>query len=338
MLFKLEFLSIFFVVEKTKAFGENNSKRINISSSLNQLKAKFGCIPPDSWNIMRLKNYAGAVVCSPSDYESNNEPNNMTLHPIVMDVKESTIIDIDETQKTMTMQIDLIFVWYDERIKAVFPGNRGFAKLIYYRITEQKPKFWDPFLTLLIAKQKNRRYMLDPIIVKMGLMGIKTVNEYLSSYNSTTSFSSDLTSVVTSEIKWELTVACPFDYSDFPFDAHKCPLEITLPYGGNLTFFNKQKRVMKYLNGFEIVSHDLCPFTGMNAVENVHNTTFGFVVSAKRQISSYVYQYYAPSVTIVIAASLSFVIPLPAIPGRVSLVVTLFLTLTNIFIHHMVRP
>ena len=63
---------------------------------------------------------------------------------------------------------------------------------------------------------------------------------------------------------------------------------------------------------------------------------FGVEVEMKRQLSGYIYQYYLPSITIAIASSISFIIPLTAIPGRVALVGTQFLTLTNIFIHQMV--
>ena len=56
----------------------------------------------------------------------------------------------------------------------------------------------------------------------------------------------------------------------------------------------------------------------------------------ERQVSKYIYQYYIPCITIVIATSFSFIIPLSAIPGRVALIVTQFLTLTNIFINQVV--
>ena len=39
---------------------------------------------------------------------------------------------------------------------------------------------------------------------------------------------------------------------------------------------------------------------------------------------------------IVVVSFISFLVPLTAIPGRIALVVTQFLTLTNMFIHQMV--
>ena len=55
-----------------------------------------------------------------------------------------------------------------------------------------------------------------------------------------------------------------------------------------------------------------------------------------RDIKKYLFQYYLPSAIIVFVSQTSFVIPLSAIPGRISLVVTQFLALTNIFINEQV--
>ena len=63
----------------------------------------------------------------------------------------------------------------------------------------------------------------------------------------------------------------------------------------------------------------------------------GFNVTLVRIIQPYLYQYYFPSIAIVVVSQISFMIPLSATPGRIALVVTQFLTLTNIFIHQMVK-
>ena len=73
----------------------------------------------------------------------------------------------------------------------------------------------------------------------------------------------------------------------------------------------------------------------INETSEVRND-FGFTVEVKRRISSYIIQYYLPCASIVAISSISFIIPVTAIPGRVSLVVTLFLTLSNLIIHHEV--
>ena len=71
-------------------------------------------------------------------------------------------------------------------------------------------------------------------------------------------------------------------------------------------------------------------------LEHHHQTSLGFDIVIKRRPSKYIFQYFLPSCAIVGASSFSFIIPLSAIPGRVALLVTQFLTLTNIFINSMV--
>ena len=63
---------------------------------------------------------------------------------------------------------------------------------------------------------------------------------------------------------------------------------------------------------------------------------FGFDIKLQRFIQPYVFQYYFPCAAIVIISQISFTIPVSAIPGRVGIIVTQFLTLTNIFIYQMV--
>ena len=45
--------------------------------------------------------------------------------------------------------------------------------------------------------------------------------------------------------------------------------------------------------------------------------------------------YYIPSILIVLVSEIGFVVPVTAIPGRIGLLVTQFLTLINLFIHQM---
>ena len=105
----------------------------------------------------------------------------------------------------------------------------------------------------------------------------------------------------------------------------------------NLTIHNENQHTTSYdTDGFEIQSHEIGTEKFCIRLLATHWTVFYFDVRVKRQISQYIFQYYIPSITIVIASSVSFIIPLSAIPGRVALVVTQFLTLTNIFIHQMV--
>ena len=98
------------------------------------------------------------------------------------------------------------------------------------------------------------------------------------------------------------------------------------------------------LNGFDVLLSPIGAYCENPEVldNSGHNPTqyqwtdTGFNITLKRIIQPYLYKYYFPSIAIVIVSFISFIIPLSAIPGRIVLVVTQFLTLTSIFIHQMV--
>ena len=132
-------------------------------------------------------------------------------------------------------------------------------------------------------------------------------------------------------------MSCYFNFSTFPFDTQECYFIMDLPFNWNLTLHSENEYTAKYhADGFEIQSYEFGPIKDYDKLLAMHSTLFGVVVKAKRHVSMYILQYYLPSISIVMASSISFIIPLSAIPGRVALVVTQFLTLTNIFIHQMV--
>merc|ERR1711874_522483 len=57
----------------------------------------------------------------------------------------------------------------------------------------------------------------------------------------------------------------------------------------------------------------------------------GFEMVLQRHVSHYLITYYLPSGLFVIVSWISFVVPPDIIPGRMALLVTLFLVLVNIF-------
>merc|ERR1712038_558237 len=57
----------------------------------------------------------------------------------------------------------------------------------------------------------------------------------------------------------------------------------------------------------------------------------GFEMVLTRYVSTYIITYYLPSGLCVIVSWISFLIPMDVIPGRMALLVTLFLVLVNIF-------
>ena len=66
----------------------------------------------------------------------------------------------------------------------------------------------------------------------------------------------------------------------------------------------------------------------------------GFELTLQRKVSHYIITYYLPSGMFVIVSWISFLVPPEIVPGRMTLLVTVFLVLVNIFntITRSVRP
>ena len=60
------------------------------------------------------------------------------------------------------------------------------------------------------------------------------------------------------------------------------------------------------------------------------------IIEMKRRLLPFVIQYYLPCIAIIIVSLISFLISIESLPARVSLLVTQFLTLTNILIAQQV--
>ena len=83
-------------------------------------------------------------------------------------------------------------------------------------------------------------------------------------------------------------------------------------------------------NGFEITIKPLGTLVDPNTIMQNSTGEFGFDIKLQRIIQPYVFQYYFPCAAIVIISLISFLIPLSAIPGRVGVMVTQFLSMTSI--------
>ena len=134
-------------------------------------------------------------------------------------------------------------------------------------------------------------------------------------------------------------VYCEFALSRYPLDYQNCvfgfgsqanDVQFVL-YDVNHTCHQDKK--------YQAVEFDV----SVSLFEDTLNQTLdkppvvGFNIKIDRIISPFLFKYYLPCFAIVAASQISFIIPLSAIPGRVALMVTQFLTLTNLFIYQMVH-
>ena len=151
------------------------------------------------------------------------------------------------------------------------------------------------------------------------------------------SISTPNSTVVSVYHELQISLFCDFKFREFPMDTQSCQFLGTNEHDRELQLLppseNKTNKfpVME-TDGFEINTL----FLYGNDFGSEKLSYCGFNLTMRRILQPYLFQYYLPGAAIVCISQISFIIPPSSIPGRIGLLATLFLTLMNIFINHMV--
>ena len=334
-------MKLYFMIYLTgiyNAFGNDENKQTDIDAYENNLKRKYGCEPVDEWTLIKDGNKGGFIqnVCLPKPYPIDQPPNAEVLTKASIIIGEAKIVEVDERKKSITMLINMMPTWEDPRIRLNWSNQFYYVDLP--TVTKTNKDIWYPLSSVFITNMKDLTFPFDPIVasdVKVfpGFVANTILQDNLFTPNVT---------IVTSMLKWTIRMFCDFEFSKYPFDLQTCKLRFitgklnitnhNIPIGFEKWFPTKQKE----FDGFDVKQEILSMPIDKNYFYPYGGTTFDIDFTLTRQIGSYLYQYYIPCLAIVITSFFSFIIPLTAIPGRCAILVTQFLTITNIFIHEMV--
>ena len=307
--------ALFFLLLKVVVAIQNN---IAIKESIENA----GC-PFVSESQMLDKN-----VCLMPQYASTELPmNSDAASNVTLYLFNVYVLEVDEVKNSVTVELLQYFEWTEPRIRANFSSATNQKKIKLS--TKSLNRIWHPELDIYTKDMKEWKSLYDPMLYQ---------DIYLSKIN-------DKSGVKFSVLKsWKATIFCQFDFALFPFDTQHCAF---LQFGGTPDLhIISMCRPIATKEKYKLKSFTVS-FSPVGAMCSQGNTSkqglklsfvdTGFDITLKRKISAYLYTYYLPCLAIVIVSQVSFIVPLSSIPGRIGLVVTQFLTLTNIFIHQMVR-
>ena len=264
-------------------------------------------------------------VCLMPYYQLNESPHeNDFLHYVTVNLLTVKVLEIDESNNKLTIQLGQHLHWYDNRIKANFSGLSEEASLIKLS-PENFFQIWHPDLDLHTLNLLAWESLYQPRLYKDVLVQDHPMEE------------GDFAELIAWK-DWKATFVCDFEFSTFPFDTQTCrfvqKIDSTslthIEYFGNMT--NMEYRALGF--DIEILLRE----------ENKQNETddfflivdeIGFNITLKRIVDRYLFQCYLPCAAIVTVSQISFMIPQESIPGRIALIATQFLTLTNIFIYQL---
>ena len=137
-----------------------------------------------------------------------------------------------------------------------------------------------------------------------------------------------------------ITFICPMRFDKFPLDKQTCKFQVgSYSYDDTRMVFitesagyTSPKTANSIALDYAITINELRPEDEVFQGGSLGNFSLaGFEMVLHRYVSTYIITYYLPSGLFVIVSWISFLIPMDVIPGRMALLVTLFLVLVNIF-------
>ena len=289
-------------------------------------------------------------VCLMPDYQLHEPPKNDVNGKTNVDVNFQTVpqlLEIHQKKNKITLQILQYIEWKDPRIRANLSAISNM--LYYYSWIKVDPsivkKIWHPNLDMYTDDLQDWKSLYHPYWFQfVGINKCPWLRGCHLIPNITTLYA---------EKSWTATLLCKFDFRRFPFDTQHCKfrqrfqstsdvvkLFLFSPFASKWANNQTRDGKMDWIYTGEGVRVTITPIGTLTDPTTItQNSTgdFGFNITLQRISQAYLFQYYFPCAAIVVVSHISFVIPLTAIPGRVALVVTQFLTLTNIFIYEMVK-
>ena len=312
------------------AFGENNNVQAKEVNSLNQ-QNRYNCNETESWETLQHSNKAINRVCIRKDYQNNEPPMKRSLTPLLVLDHETKLSDINEKGKALELDIKMTLICEDARIKSEFDDYMDFHRLPPI-LKHGTSLIWVP--STQIGNLKFLQFLDDPIKFSWVLLFPSNPEMVMFSLNTT---------LIQAFIEWHVTVSCDFDFSNYPFDDQSCGFRMML-YDSKITYYEMPfgAKLQLSKNATQTHGFDVTKIMVPTTQETMPGTVleygkFGYDLKIKRIIRPFIYQYFLPCGSIVVAACLSFIVPISATPGRIALVVTQFLTLTNLFINQKVR-
>ena len=270
-------------------------------------------------------------VCVDKDYRKLFVPEK-GITKVYSTIEYQKVRRVDAKEGTLSIDFTLVMRWLDPNIKTNFSKeDRENGGIILS--SEAINLIWTPDVYVL----NRTSFKTKDEWAALKSSKILTTNEFSEEANETSDETHKQVKT-TIEIRYEIksTVYCDFDLSSYPMDTQTCQLSIGSGSLGAIYVLYDPMKSYHLTNAYE-AANALMVIDFFDEKLNSGLNTIGIGITMHRLTDSYIMKYYIPAIAIVMVSELGFVIPVTAIPGRVSLLVTQFLTLINLFIYHMVR-
>lgn len=273
----------------------------------------------------RCKSDSSYIWCLPRDYNQEKHPFSyyqLENKSLPWDYDFKFVIDeiSNVNDKTQSMMISMYFAvsWLEPRLvinttATEWMEDRTGPKDQVNESPETLKYLWYPELEIYGLETFDRQRVLKEMS-GVRIMKNKTINY---------------------ELNVHITISCQMNFDDYPLDAHACQFQVgsyydtrdTVTCRAHFVYDMERQRSLQHLIEIEDLPKK---FQTVDIPSGVYSAC-GFQVKLQRLQMQFVVQVYLPSAMFVIVSWVSFLVKPEVVPGRMAMLVTLFLVLINIF-------
>jgi len=262
------------------------------------------------------------AVCLAPDYSTFDLPLRTSTNEIKIGFEISDVLKIDDKDYSITFGLYFSVEWFEPRLNLSQDlwGDHNIASdtdLVPVNL-ELINSLWVP--NIFIYNLKTFR-VIDVLSKLAGLWIDKRKRIY---YSQAT----------------HITFICPMLFDSFPLDTQICKFQVgsysyemsRMKFGVSTLGYIQSSGSQSIILDYKISINELRNRDQIFDAGALGNFSLaGFEMTLERHVMSYIITYYLPSGLFVVVSWISFLIPPDIVPGRMSLLITLFLVLVNIF-------
>ncbi|XP_040563725.1 gamma-aminobutyric acid receptor subunit alpha-2 isoform X4 [Lepeophtheirus salmonis] len=236
------------------------------------------------------------------------------------DVRE--ISEVDDKSQTLSIPMYFSVAWKEPRlwINETDPAWNESITGPTNQVNENPllmDEFWTPDLEIYGLEDFGAKRVLK------SMSGLRVGKNKVIEYNSMVN----------------VKISCRMLFDNYPFDKHKCYLQVGSYYYTeetvtcDSTFTDplgnepSRQRNLQYFIKFQ----DLPPEEKKMELLSGNYSACGFQITFERKRLQLIYQIYLPCILFVAVSWVSFLVRPECVPGRMGMLITLFLVLVNIF-------
>ena len=261
-------------------------------------------------------------VCIGKDYRKYFVPEKGKTK-VYTTIEYQKVRDIRSGHHAMSVDLSLTMRWIDPNIRTNL-SDKNIEKGEVILSPEAVAMIWTPDLYVWNRTEFKKEHIF---LWKSKILSDHKFKEVINPKGKT---------VVEQKYEIKAIVCCKFQFSHYPMDEQICKVALgSSSYEAIFTLYDTDLQyhvTTDYEADGRIV---LIKYFDEGFLENGNNT-IGIKVHMTWKMQGMMMRYYIPCIMIVIVSEIGFVIPITAIPGRVGLLVTQFLTLVNLLIYQSV--